>query len=208
MNEATAIIFDCEFLTSEDVPRRHWCGPLDPDPLVVQIGAVKLDLTGNFEIKDTCRLFIKPIDRHGRRYALDPFFTQFTGIGESDLIEEGLTLSEALSTLDSFSEETCFWSWGKDELNMVAVSCFIAGLPVPIPANRFGNACTLMLKAGMPYADIKQTRSSGLATYYGLDASSLKKHDGLDDALSLAYALQHLLRQGKIMSEDLLHTDG
>ncbi len=207
MTGNTATIIDCEFLTAEGSPQRHWCGPFDPDPLVVQIGAVKLQLDGNFDIHDTRNIFVLPLDRQGQRCRLDPFFTQFTGISEEQLERDSVPVEKALAALDTFSAGGNIWSWGKDELNMVGVSRFVAGLQVPIPANRFGNACTLMLKAGMPYADIKQTKSSGLAAYYGLDAASLRKHDGLDDALSLAYALQHLLRQKKIMPEDLLQTN-
>nr|WP_275078093.1 hypothetical protein [Pseudovibrio sp. W64] len=38
----TAVVFDCEFLTSEGAQRRFWCAPFDPDPVIAQIGAVKL----------------------------------------------------------------------------------------------------------------------------------------------------------------------
>jgi hypothetical protein len=34
--------------------------------------------------------------------------------------------------MDRFSEGARFWSWGKDELNMVAISCYVAGIPAPI----------------------------------------------------------------------------
>ena len=44
----TAIIFDCEFLVIEGAPQNFWCGPFDPDPVIAQIGAAKLDLQGDF----------------------------------------------------------------------------------------------------------------------------------------------------------------
>ena len=61
----TAIIFDCEFLALRESNRRYWCAPFDPDPVIAQIGAVKLSLTGDFAIADTARIFVKPVDRHG-----------------------------------------------------------------------------------------------------------------------------------------------
>ena len=40
----TAIIFDCEFLCLEGSQRRFWCAAHDPDPVIAEIGAVKLGL--------------------------------------------------------------------------------------------------------------------------------------------------------------------
>lgn len=198
----TAILFDCEFITLADSPSRFWCGPQDPDPVVVQIGAVKLGLEGEFPILDTINLFIKPVDRFGDEYEINPFFSQFTGITKETVSEKGKELKAALVELDSFSENAGFWSWGKDEFNMLAISCFVANITPPIPATRFDNACKLILAAGMPYGDLKNTRSNGLAAYYGLDCANLNAHDALDDACSIALALQHLLRIGSLGVEN------
>jgi DNA polymerase III epsilon subunit-like protein len=194
----TAILFDCEFLCLVDSPRRFWCGPQDPDPVIAQIGAVKLGLEGDYPVLDTYRTHVRPIDRFGSRYALDPFFTELTGITEEIIEAEGLSLGEALLGLERFSEGARFWSWGKDELNMVAISCFVAGIQPPIPASRFDNAVKLVIAAGMPQDDINKTRSNTLADYYGIDHPPLRSHDALGDALSVAYAVQHLLRTGKL----------
>lgn len=91
------------------------------------------------------------------------------------------------------------WSWGKDELNMMAISCYIAGISPPIPASRFDNAVKLLLAAGMPVEDLARTPSNRLADYYGVDHPVLKGHDALDDALSVTYTLQYLLRSGKLL---------
>ena len=85
---------------------------------------------------------------------------------------------------------------------MIAISCYVQSLPPPIEARRFDNACTLVLKAGMPLDDIKRTRSDGLATYFEIDHPPLRGHDARDDTLSVAYALQHLLKQGKLTEAD------
>lgn len=198
---ATAIIFDCEYLTAEDSPRRFWCGPFDPDPVIAQIGAVRLALHGDFALLGTARIFVQPVDRHGRPYALDPFFTRLTGITAEAIAAEGLPLQEAIAELDRFSTGAPLWSWGKDELNMMAISCYIAGIAPAIPAHRFDNACKLLLAAGMPLEDLKKTRSNTLADYYGIAHPPLKGHDALDDALSVAYALQHLLRSGRLSAQ-------
>jgi len=59
----------------------------------------------------------------------------------------------------------------------------------------------LVIAAGMPVEDIGKTPSNKLADYYGLEHQPLLGHDALGDALSVAYALQHLLRTGKLQRD-------
>ncbi|KAI3480213.1 hypothetical protein L1887_57671 [Cichorium endivia] len=132
------------------------------------------------------RPYISPIDRHGGRYAIDPFFTRLTGITEEIIEAEGVPLQEALSSFDSFTQGARCWSWGKDELNMVAISCYVAGIQPPMPAGRFDNAVKLLLAAGMPVEDLAKTPSNRLADYYGVEHPPLQGHDALDDALSVS----------------------
>ncbi|WP_037036629.1 3'-5' exonuclease [Pseudovibrio sp. JE062] len=194
----TAVVFDCEFLTSEGAQRRFWCGPFDPDPVIAQIGAVKLSLEGSFELIDTIKVHINPVDRYGDSYKLDPFFSKLTGITQEMIDSEGISLQEVNEQLNAFADGATLWSWGKDELNMMAISCYIAGIQPSIPAHQFDNACKLMLAAGMPYEDIKRTRSNDLADYFELEHPPLRGHDALDDALSVAYVIQHLLRNKRL----------
>ncbi|MGI2036441.1 3'-5' exonuclease [Rhizobium panacihumi] len=197
----TAIVFDCEFLCLEGSQRRFWCAAHDPDPVIAQIGAVKLGLEGDFPLLGTYKAYVRPIDRFGNRYAIDPFFTKLTGITEENIEAEGVSLQDALAGVDSFSEGVRFWSWGKDELNMVAISCYVAGVHPPIPAHRFDNAVKLLLAAGMPIEDLAKTPSNKLADYYGLEHPPLQGHDALDDALSISYTLQHLMKDGKLQPD-------
>ena len=162
----TAIMLDCEFLCLEGSQRRFWCAAFDPDPVIAQIGAVKLGLEGDFPILGTHKAYVKPIDRFGKRYALDPFFTKLTGITEADIEAEGVALQDALAAVDRFSEGSRFWSWGKDEFNMVAISCYVAGIQPSIPAVRFDNAVKLVVAAGMPP---RGTRGPGRPTPRGND---------------------------------------
>lgn len=193
-----AIVFDCEFLSIQGSQSRFWCAAIDPDPVIAQIGAVKLGLEGDFPILDTHKSYVRPIDRFGKRYPLDPYFTGLTGITEENIDAEGMVLQDALSAVDSFSDGARFWSWGKDELNMVAISCYVAGVQPSIPAHRFDNAVKLLIAAGMPIEDLPKTPSSNLADYYGVEHPLLRGHDALDDALSISYTLQHLMRTGKL----------
>ncbi|TPM37175.1 3'-5' exonuclease [Mesorhizobium sp. B2-3-4] len=197
----TAIIFDCEFLCLEGSQRRFWCAAHDPDPIIAQIGAVRLGLEGDFPVLDTHKAYVRPVDRFGRKYALDPFFTGLTGITEEIVEAQGVGLEEALADVDRFSAGARFWSWGKDELNMVAISCYVAGIEPSIPATRFDNAVKLLIAAGMPIEDLARTPSNKLADYYGVEHPPLRGHDALDDALSLTYTLQHPMRAGKLLPD-------
>lgn len=76
-----------------------------------------------------------------------------------------------------------------------------AGIEPLIPAHRFNNAVKLVIAAGMPIEDIGKTPSNRLAAYYGIEHPPLRGHDALDDARSVAYALQHLLKIGTLQPE-------
>ncbi len=80
---------------------------------------------------------------------------------------------------------------------MIAIRCYVEDIAPSIPAKRFSNAVDPMLRAGMPKADGLKTPSHALSAYLGLSHARLSAHDALDDALSLAYASQHLLREGR-----------
>ncbi|WP_394688979.1 exonuclease domain-containing protein [Hoeflea sp.] len=201
----SAIIFDCEFLTIEGSPQRFWCGPRDPDPVIVQIGAVRLGLKDDFPLADSFSVLIKPIDRHGLPYPIDPFFTRLTGITAEAIEDKGMELMEALDAFHRFTNGDRIFSWGKDEFNLIAISAYVAGIAPPIPVTRFSNACDLLLAAGMPYDDLRTTRSNTLPAYFEVDHPPLKAHDATDDARAVAYTLQHLLRLGKL-SPDLLQS--
>ena len=199
----TTCIFDCEFLTAEGAPSRFWCGPHDPDPVIAQIGAVRLGLEADFPILDTLRTFVVPMDRWGNRYQLDPLFSRLTGITETQIDTEGVRLAEALDNLATFRGAARLWSWGKDELNMMAISCYIEGITPPIPARDFGNAVALLLKAGVPLEDLFRMRSDRLSAYFHIEHPPLRSHDACDDALNVAYTLQHLLRDNRLSPADL-----
>jgi len=200
------LLYDCEFLTAPGAPMRFWNGPRDPDPLIAQIGAVKLGLEGDCPILDQVRLHVLPRGRDGARVALDPLFIRLTGITEARLDAEGLPLAEALARLDAFSEGSTLWSWGKDELNLMGVSCWIEGIAPPLPPSRFRNACDLLLAAGETLETVQGLRSNTLPAHFGIEHAPVQAHDGLGDALAVAYTLQHLLRTGRLSPGDFGRT--
>lgn len=109
----TAIVFDCEFLCIQGSQSRFWCAAIDPDPVIAQIGAVRIGLEADFPVLETFKSYVTPVDRHGDRYALDPYFTNLTGITEEQIDEKGTSLHKALADVETFSQEAKLWSWGK-----------------------------------------------------------------------------------------------
>jgi len=197
-----AIIFDCEFLTAPGALSRLWGGPSDPDPTVAQIGAVKLSLDPGHDILGEFQILIDSRDRFGGKVTLDPFFTELTGIDQTSVDRDGVPMADALAQFEHFAGGGTLWSWGKDEFYLYAISCYVAGTVPALPPQRFGNATVLALNAGMPKADLLQTTSGRLADYFGLEGSPRRQHDALDDAMSVALALQFLLRGGRLALKD------
>lgn len=209
----TAIIYDCEFLTNRSAPQRFWCGPMDPDPTVVQIGAVRLSLEGEprsrggFALGDelapdaTFEVVVRPRERTGAFAPLDPHFTWLTGITPERVEADGVPLADALARFEAFAGDDTCWSWGKDEINMLAVSCWVEGIAPPMGPKRFGNAAGLLLKTDLDPEAVCRIRSNTICEALGVETPSLRAHDALGDALAVAYALQHLLREGRLRGE-------
>lgn len=198
------VVFDCEYLAVDGSQARFWSGPQDPDPVVIQIGAVRIELEGDFAISGVLQELILPFDRHGKRYQLDPYISRLTGIENCALDERGLPLSQVLEKLRAFAQGCRLWSWGKDEFLLLALSCFVQSIEPSIPARRFGNLKSILMKSGMPPVELPRIQSGQLASHYGVAPTSLRAHDGLDDALSLAHVARHLLSVGALAPSDLM----
>lgn len=196
------VVFDCEHLTERGAPGRFWCGPDDPDPLLVQIGAVRLSLAGDFPLEATFERLVEPVGRTGP-VPLPAFFTQLTGITQERLSEEARPLADALDDFAAFCGSAPIFSWGKDEITSLAPACFVAGLVCPLPATRFHNAAGLLRASGEPLETVHGLRSHTIAAHFGLAPE--KAHDGLGDARAVARVLQHLLRGGALTPEMLGH---
>ncbi|MGR3500834.1 exonuclease [Pseudaestuariivita sp.] len=201
------VLLDTEFLVSPGAPQRFWNGPRDPDPLVAEIGAVRLSDDAPFGEVDHLRVVVAPVDRYGDPVPPDALFTRLTGLTAED-VAAGVSLAAALDQLSDFAGNDLIWSWGKDELNLVGVSCAMAGIVSPVPPRQFANFCTLTLRAGMPYDDLIALRSPGLPGYYGLPDDDLTAHSALGDARALARVATHLLADGRLEVEDFARARG
>lgn len=202
MSQASIVVYDCEFLTAPGAPQRFWCGPTDPDPLTVQIGAVRLGLAPPFALSDPVSWLVLPVDRDGRRVALDPLVTRLTGIDEAALDAAGLPLAAALEALAEFAGDDTLFAWGKDELLSLAASLFVQGIVSPLPAARFRSAVPLLVAAGEPVAVVEGLRSHTICAHFGLPQPG-RAHDAAGDAQAVASVLQQLLASGRLGALDV-----
>lgn len=205
MNAVT--VYDCEFLTAPGAPQRFWCGPSDPDPLCVQVGAVRLSLNAPFAISQPVGWYVQPMDRDGKILSVDPLLTALTGIDDELLAREAVPLLTALSELDAFSKGSLLFSWGTDDVLTLSTSLFVQGHQSPIPAYRFRSAVPLLVTAGEDPEAVCALRSNTLCAHFGL-AGRTKAHDAREDAASVAIALQHLLTQNRLNPRDIAALGG
>ncbi|WP_322867670.1 exonuclease [Aquicoccus sp. G2-2] len=204
----SAVVWDVEFLTDAGAPQRFWCGPDDPDPVLVQIGAVKLGLEADFPIGDRFEQVVIPRDRAGAPWPLSDLFTRLTGLNDDRIAKDGVELGPALAAFSEFAAGDTIWAWGNDEIFAVAISCYLAGIAPPIPATQFGNATRLLVKAGVATDDVQSLRSNTLCAHFGISDEGAQAHDALGDAQSVAFTLQHFLRNGRLQAGDFAFDRG
>ncbi len=198
----SVVIYDCEFLTAPGAPQRFWCGPSDPDPLTIQIGAVRLSLEAPFIVSPPVGWYVLPLDRDGARVPLHPLVTTLTGITEDILTSQGAKLCDALRDLSTFADGDPLLAWGKDELLSLAASLFVRDEMSPIPATRFRSAVPLVVQAGEPQEVVETLRSNTICAHFGLNDPG-PAHDARGDAMSVALAMQHLLASGRLTALDV-----
>lgn len=203
----TAIIYDCEFATAPGAPQRFWFGPLDPVPVVFQIEALRLSLKSPFDTLERFETLVQPLDRVGAPLELHPLNVELTGVTHERLATEGMPLADALARMSVFAGDDKLWDWGKDEFHMVAISWYVAGVPAPIPARRFGNAPELFLAAGVPLEVFGGLRSNTMLDHFGLSLPDARGYDSLGDARMVAEVLRYLMQSGALAPELLRPSD-
>lgn len=196
----SVIFYDAEFLTAPGAPQRFWCGPNDPDPLTIQLGAVRLSLEPPFALSKPQSWTVRPVDRDGRFVAPDPLVTRLTGLTSDDLAA-GMPLAEAMAALRDFAGGDLLLAWGKDELLTLAASLFVQGLTSPIPATQFRSAVPLLVRAGESTETVEGLRSHTICGHFGLENPG-RAHDAAGDALAVATVFAHLLTEGRLTASD------
>lgn len=194
----TIIIFDTEFWTDEGVMKRNWGGLDDHPPHVIQIGALKVELTKGLPSTGEFATLIKPRNEHGKDLPITDYFTQLTGISQAMVNNEGLELAEALDAFKSFAGTSPLYSYGRDGIATFVPSCYIQGIENPFPATQDKDIRNILRNSGMSEADIFANSSGTLAKFFGIELENHWVHDARCDANSILAALRHLEAQGKL----------
>jgi hypothetical protein len=137
--------------------------------------------------------------------SLSPLAERLTGVTNARLADEGIALGTALERVAEFAAGSALWSWGRDDHNLMGISCYIEGIAPPIPATWFGNATTLLQQAGIALDDIHALRSNTLPEHFGLTVTGACPHDALGDVRMVAAVLRHLKAAGRLDPSAMTH---
>lgn len=195
-------VIDCELLETAPARARLWRGPLDPDPIVLRIAAQPLYVDPPFEFGASAQFLLRPLDRNGQQIRLDPEITARTGITEEMIATQGMSVPEALLALDRLSGGGRLLSWGKDELHLMAIGCYVAGFQALIPVGRFGNAARLLKTAGLALDALENAAWHEVAAL--CDLPPVETAPGTEAVTSIARALQEMMRRGDLSARDVL----
>ena len=186
--DASIIVYDLEYTAWEGSLARRWSGEGEYRELV-QIGAVKLEMTDGFpEIASFERLGLPEFNPE-----LSDYFTGLTGISNADLARAGQSFEQVITEFADFVDASPVVAANGDDARCLAENCGWRGVSMPIEAGRMLNLRPLF----MAYLDLPKdkTISSDLPARFGLVMEGTA-HTGLADARAIALALREVRRGG------------
>lgn len=186
------IIFDVETWTDVGAKKREWRGMTDFPPLLMQVGAAKLEVNPDgLKILEWMDRFVWPSDEFGNKVTVTSFFTELTGISEETIVNDGVSVKEALAEFAKFCGSCNVFSYGNDMQNRVIMSCYAAGIPVPIPANKSFDIKRIFHRAGQSEEFLLANNSGNLCKALGIPVD-IKEHNAQQDVLSQIEFARHL----------------
>jgi inhibitor of KinA sporulation pathway (predicted exonuclease) len=183
--EDKAVIFDLEFTSWPGSNERNWSLP-EEDREVIQIGATKIEMTGNMREVDSFQVLVRPL----KNPILSDYFVNLTSITQEKVEREGVFFPLALSRFINFIGElpVDISSNGADE-EVIEENCQIHGIAFPAI---FAKAIDLEDYFSNILGISKRDCISGeLPRLFGLN-NHKKLHDALGDARSISQALRYL----------------
>ena len=95
--EDKALIFDLEFTSWPGSNERNWSLP-EEDREIIQIGAIKIELTGKMRELDSFQILVRPL----KNPILSDYFVDLTGITQDKVEKNGVLFPVALSQFVNF----------------------------------------------------------------------------------------------------------
>ena len=184
--EDKALIFDLEFTSWVGSNERNWSLP-EEDREIIQIGAVKIELTGKLRELDSFQTLVRPI----KNPILSDYFINLTCITQDKVEKEGVLFPLALSRFINFIGDypIGIYSNGGDE-DVIKENCQIHGIKFP---SIFNNAIDLKIYFSKILGISQRDCISGkIPELFGLNNHE-KIHDALGDSRAISQALRFLL---------------
>ncbi|MDE2133521.1 MAG: exonuclease domain-containing protein [Alphaproteobacteria bacterium] len=181
---AFAVVFDLEFTAWESSMASRWLRPGEFRE-VVQIGAVKVD--GNFNTGETFDVLVRP----RLNPVLSPYLERLTGISNEALRARGVDFAEAYSAFLAFADGLPIVAFGRDDLVLVD-NLRLYGMNEAPPLPPYLNATIWLADQGL---DMRGLHACDVASAAGV-AFGGHRHNGLDDALSVATGIAALIARG------------
>lgn len=175
------IIFDTEFTAWEGSQARRWSGPNEYRELV-EIGAIAVSSKDLTELS-SFDVFIRP----EKNPILSDYFTQLTGITQSAVDADGVTLKTAIERFADWCGGLPLYSYGADERVLIE-NCALAGIPFPFPAGQFADVRAIFQRRGIP---AERYTSGTIVRAFG-EEPVRRAHRAANDARSILDGLRLL----------------
>ena len=179
------VIFDLEFTSWPGSNERNWSLP-EEDREVIQIGATKIEMTGNMREIDSFQIIVRPL----KNPILSEYIIDLTSITQERIEREGVLFPLALSRFINFIGKLPIGicSNGGDE-EVIEENCQIHAIAFPFI---FAKAVNLKYYFSNILSISQRDCISGkLPELFGLNSHE-KLHDALGDARSISQALRYL----------------
>lgn len=198
MNQ-TVVILDYEYWTAEGAHDRKRRGMHDLPPLLVQIGAIKMQVGTALTELEAMDTIVIPRELDGSQVMLDTFAETLFGFGNNEVARRGVELPQAMLALGRFIGDDLVMSFGPDDLSCSAQTCYIHDVPHPFKHAQARDVRKLFYKAGVDEETLMNVSSGEIASHFGIPKpDGHHTHNALDDVRSIARALRHFMDAGKI----------
>ena len=183
--EDKAVVFDLEFTSWPGSHERNWGLP-NEEREIIQIGAVKIETTGDMREVDSFQILVRPL----KNPILSDYIVNLTEITQEKVEKEGILFPLALSRFINFIGEhpIDILSNGGDE-EVIEENCQIHNIPF---LSIFKKSTDLKIYFSEVLGISRKNCTSGmLPELFGLNNHE-KQHDALGDARSISQALRYL----------------
>ena len=183
--EDKAMVFDLEFTSWPGSNERNWSLP-NEDREIIQIGAVKIETTGDMREVDSFQILVRPL----KNPILSDYIVNLTEITQEKVEKEGILFPLALSRFINFIGEhpIDILSNGGDE-EVIEENCQIHNIPF---LSIFKKSTDLKIYFSEVLGISRKNCTSGmLPELFGLNNHE-KQHDALGDARSISQGLRYL----------------